>query len=92
MESLVAQGEQLCTQRAVNVRELHRWFVEAERAVRESDDARAKEALTRHAEHLRLAQEADALLAEFRTLIADVRRSLATSDEPLPDTGSVNAG
>ena len=92
LESLAAQVEQLCTQRAVNGRELNRWFVEAERAVRESDDVRAKEALARHAEHLRLAQEADTLLAEFRSLIADVRRSLETSDGPLPDTGSVSAG
>ena len=92
LESLVAQVEQLCTQRAVNVRELNRWFAEAERAVRESDDVRAKEALARHAEHLRLAQEADALLADFRSLIADVRRSLETPDGPLPDTGSVSAG
>ena len=91
MASLEAQVEQLCTQRAVNVRELNRWFVEAERAVRESDDVRAKEALARHAEHLRLAQEADALLAEFRLLIAEVRRSLETSDGALPDTGIVQA-
>jgi hypothetical protein len=80
IETLVAQVEQLCTQRAVNTREMSRWFVEAERAVREDDDVRAKAALERHAEHLQLAQEADALLTEFRSLITDVRCSLAQAD------------
>ena len=75
--ALQVEVEQLCVQRAVNMREQHRWMVEAERAIRENDDVRAKDAVTRHAEHLRLAQEADALLAEFRSLITDFRRSLS---------------
>lgn len=79
IESLLIQVEQLCTQRAVNTREQQRWMVETERAIRKNDDVRAKEALGRHAEHLRLAQEADTLLNEFRVLIADVRRSLTES-------------
>ena len=76
IESLVAQVEQLCTQLALNTREQERWMVEAERAIRENDDVRAKAAFARHAEHLRLAQEADTLLSEFRSLITDVRSSL----------------
>jgi hypothetical protein len=76
IEALAREVEQLCTERAVNVRELERWFVEAERAIRANDDEHAREALKRHAEHLRRAQEADAMLSEFRALIAEVRRSL----------------
>ena len=79
IESLLAQVEQLCTQRAVSMREQHRWSVEAERAIRVNDDMRAKDALARHAEHNRLAREAEALLAEFRSLITDVRTSLVRS-------------
>ena len=87
--ALPAEVEQLCAQRAVNMREQQRWMVEAERAIRENNDVRAKEALARHAEHLRLAQEADALLTEFRALITDVRRSLSVATE-LGDTAAVN--
>ena len=85
MESLLRQVEDLCTQRAVNIREQERWFIDAERAFREDDDVRAKDSLARHAEHLRLAQEADALLTEFRALIIDVRRSLSPTNERAAD-------
>lgn len=90
--ALQAEVEQLCAQRAVNMREQHRWMVEAERAIRENNDVRAKEALTRHAEHLRLAQEADALLTEFRSLITDVRRSLSPTNEPGDNAAAKDAG
>jgi hypothetical protein len=60
------------------MREQHHWMVEAERAIRENDDVRAKDALARHAEHLQLAQKADAMLMEFQALISDVRRSLSS--------------
>ena len=76
--ALRAEVEQLCEQRVVSIREQHRWFLEAERAIRENDDARAMDALTRHAEHLRLAQQAEAQLNEFRSLIADALRSLSS--------------
>ena len=76
--ALQDEVEQLCEARAVNMREQHRWMVEAERAIRENDDVRAKDALARHAEHLQLAQKADAMLMEFQALISDVRRSLST--------------
>lgn len=79
LESLEAQVEQLCAQRSTNLREHHRWFNEAERAIRENDDALAKNALMRCSEHLQLAQEADALLTEFRALITEMQRSLAQS-------------
>lgn len=83
METLSVQVEQLCTQRAVNTRELQAWMLEAEVAARSNDDVRAKEALVRYAEHLRLAQEADALLAEFRSLITEARHALSQpSGEP----------
>ena len=92
MTALQAEVELLCAQRAVNMREQHRWMVEAERAIRENNDVRAKEALTRHAEHLRLAQEADALLTEFRSLITDVRRSLSVANEPGDNAAAKGAG
>ena len=79
LEFLEAQIEQLCTQRELNSRETLRWCNEAERAIRENDDVRAKDALTRYAEHSQLAQEADAQLTELRALITEVRGSLAQS-------------
>lgn len=90
--ALQAEVEQLCAQRAVNMREQQLWMVEAERAIRENNDERAKEALTRHAEHLRLALEADALLTEFRSLITDVRRSLSVANEPGDSAAAKDAG
>ena len=90
--ALQAEVEQLCAKRAVNMREQQLWMVEAERAIRENNDERAKEALTRHAEHLRLAQEADALLTEFRSLITDVRRSLSVANEPGDSAAAKDAG
>ena len=92
MDALLGQVEQLCTQRAVNVREQHRWFVEAERAIREDDDVRAKEALARHAEHLQLAQDADAQLTEFRSLITDVLRTLSQEDDSATGAQGKDAG
>jgi hypothetical protein len=92
IEALAAQVEQLCTQRAINTHEQQRWMVESERAIRAGDDEHAQEALARHAEHLRLAQEADAMLAEFRILIADVQRSLQSSEVSLTDAVKPNAG
>ena len=74
--ALQAEVEQLCGQLTLNMREQQRWMVEAECAILEHDDVRAQAALTRHAEHLRLAQEADSLLMEYRRLVIEVRRSL----------------
>jgi hypothetical protein len=82
VESLAAQVEQLFAQRVGNRRELRHWLAESERAVRAKDDVRAMEALSRYAEHLRLVQEADAMLTEFRSLIADVLQSLQPVDRP----------
>lgn len=92
LESLEVQVEQLCTQRAVNMREQHRWMVEAERAIRENDDVHAQDALARHAKHLRLAQEADALLAEFRLLITEVRQLLSKATDSSSVSVSKDAG
>lgn len=79
--ALQAEVDELCDQRALNWREQERWMVEAQRAISEGDDVRAREAMTHHAEHLRLAQEADALLTEFQTLITEVRRSLSPTGD-----------
>ena len=49
----------------------------AERSIRINDDAAAKEALVKHAEHLRLFHEADEQLTEFRELITEVQRVLS---------------
>ena len=81
IESLEAEIEQLCRQRADNVREHHRWFAAAERSVLAGDDVMAKEAFSNSEKHLQLAREADALLAEFQGLIRDTRRSLSNEDE-----------
>ena len=90
--ALQAEVAHLCRQRAVNIREMHRWMVEAEQAIRGDDDLRAKDALARHTEHLRLAQQADAELTEFRSLIADVLRSLSPANERDTDGVGKNAG
>jgi phage shock protein A len=73
---LSAQIDRLCEQREVNAREAQYWMTLTERAVRTDDDVTAKEALTRHAEHLKQFYEADAELNEFRALLTDVIRLL----------------
>jgi hypothetical protein len=85
IHALSAQIDDLCTQRELNSREAQRWVALAERSVRADDNERAKEALTRHAEHLRLFHEADAQLNEFRALLAEVRRVLSVRPSADPD-------
>ena len=73
IQELVAQIDALCEQRGVNSREAQYWMTWAERSVRTNDDIRAKQALARHAEHLKRFHEADAQLIEFRALLTEVR-------------------